>query len=103
TGHPTSGWIVPPSASGQQQPPLVAFWPGRHGLGCALYLREGEGVVVEPRPVFDGPADHERAPDDVLDRHEAAARVAAVVRGVGRVVAVVTHDPQVAFGHGDLE
>ena len=47
--------------------------------------------------------DHLGHPDHVLEWHEASVGVVAVVAGVGRVGAVVPHDPHIALGDGDIE
>ena len=51
----------------------------------------------------DRPGQHERAADDVLDRHEPLRGRVAVEAGVLRVEAVVAHHPEAVLRHRDVE
>src|SRR3954471_24177383 len=68
-----------------------------------VHALERLGVVVQPSPPVEGPADHERAADHVVDRDEPLARLVRVVPGVAGVVAVVAHHPEGALRHRDVE
>ena len=92
-------WQVPVVPQGGNTGLVLGSIPDAAGTAIVLSLArlnsiraldpvKDQRVAVDPPPAINGPTNHERPPDDIIDRHE------AIEARVGRVVPVVAHDPQ---------